>query len=118
MENARSSHSLIGGVNMSTPNLEQQEVVFFVVGAGTDAPGYKLVWDGHRIKVVPVPGWDPEQMAELGAALRVISAAGRMKHPEGQTILKAAAQVAQSELSRTAGQAGKEGGQTVVLLAA
>ena len=104
---------------MSSANIARQELVFFVVGGGTDAPGYKLVWDGHHVKIVPVPGWNPEQMAELGAALRVISAAGRMKHPEGENILNAAAKVAHSELSRTAGPvAGKEGGQTVVLLAA
>jgi hypothetical protein len=100
---------------MSTANLPRQEIVFFVVGAGSDAGGFKLVWDGHHIKVVKVPGWNPEQMAELGDALKVISAAGRMKHPEAANILNAAAKVAQNELNQVAG---KEGGQTVVLLAA
>lgn len=95
--------------------LSRQEIVFFVVGGGTDAGGFKLVWDGHHIKIVKVPGWNPEQMTELGDALRVIAAAGRMKHPEATNILNAAAKVAQAELNQVAG---KESGQTVVLLAA
>jgi hypothetical protein len=50
-----------------------------IVG-GTDAPGIRIVPDGHGgWKIERVPGWNPEQMVELGNGLAVISAASRLK---------------------------------------
>ncbi len=47
---------------------------------GTDGPGIQIVSDGHGgIKIVRVPGWNPEAMAELAAGLKVITAASRLK---------------------------------------
>ena len=81
------------------------EVVLFIVGGANDAPGFKIVPDGHGgFKVVPVPGWNPEQALELAAALRVVSAAGRLKHPESHAIVNAAAKLVQGELRNLVGE--------------
>ena len=48
-------------------------VSFLIIG-GTDAPGIMILPDGHGgYKIVRVPGWNPEQMVELGAALDVLA---------------------------------------------
>ena len=102
---------------MSTPHVPAlQEVTFLVVGGVTDAPGFKIVSDGHGgFKIVPVPGWNPEQSLELGAALSVLSKAGRFKNAEAsQAILTAAAKVAVTEVAK---MAGATKGTTVVIAA-
>lgn len=47
---------------------------------GTDGPTIQLVPDGHGGFVVKrIPGWNPEQLADLAAGLQVITAASRLK---------------------------------------
>jgi hypothetical protein len=76
------------------------QVSFLIIG-GTDAGGIRIVPDGHGgYKIVKVPGWNPEQMVELGHLIDVVSAAGRLKHPEvSQAILKAAGKLITSEIT-------------------
>jgi len=93
-----------------------RELTVFVVGGGTDAPGFKIVPDGKGgWKIVPVPGWNPEQMIELASALRVSAAAGRLKSPQvSRTILNSAMKHTVNELG---GLLGKEkGGAAAVVL--
>jgi hypothetical protein len=75
------------------------------------------VSDGHGgIKIVPIPGWNPEQAAELGAALKVIASASRIRQPEAsQAILSAASKLAGSEIGHLTG--GASGQTTVVVVA-
>jgi hypothetical protein len=95
-----------------------KEATFLVVGEGTDAPGFRIVPDGKGgWKIVPVPGWDPEQMRELASAVRVVAAAGRIKHAAvSRRILKSAADHALTEIG---GLIGKEarGAQAVIVVA-
>lgn len=90
-------------------------VSYLIIG-GTDAPGIMIVPDGHGgYKIVRVPGWNPEQMVELGAALEVVSGAGRLKHPEvSQALLKNVSKLVESELAPAMKEAG---GHTVVVVA-
>jgi hypothetical protein len=98
--------------------LKLEQLSFVIVGAGTDAPGWKLVPDGHGgWTIVPVPGWNPEQMVELGSALRVVSAAASLKHPEvSKTILNSVGKLVASELG-PAIDAHQAGAHVVVVLA-
>jgi hypothetical protein len=93
-----------------------RELTLFVVGGGTDAPGFKIVPDGKGgWKVVPVPGWDPEQMLELASALRVSATAGRLKNGRvSRAILNSAMKVAAEELGGVLGQ--QKGGAAAVVL--
>src|SRR6266702_8941780 len=101
---------------MSTKPAPLQEQVIFVVGGGTDAPGYKIVSDGHGgFKVVPVPGWNPELALELGAALKIVTAVARIKTPDAsQAILNAAAKVVSAGISHLPGA--PAGGQNTVVI--
>jgi hypothetical protein len=96
--------------------LAQKEIEFIVIGGETDAPGIKIVSDGHGgIKIVHVPGWNPEQLVELGAALKVIAAAAAIHREDAQhEILHAAIGLAGRELD---GVAGEHGAGTVVVVA-
>lgn len=50
---------------------------------GTDAPGIQIVPDGHGGYIIKrVPGWNPEQMADLALGLNVITAASQLKTAE------------------------------------
>ena len=75
--------------------------VSFLIMGGTDAGGIRIVPDGHGgYKIVKVPGWNPEQMVELGRLIDVVSAAGRLRHPEvSQAILKAAGKLITAEIT-------------------
>ena len=101
---------------MSTKPIVLQEQVIFVIGGYTDAPGFKIVSDGHGgFKVVPIPGWNPELSAELGAAVRIIASTAQIKQPEAsQAILNAATKLATSQISALAG--GSAGNTTVVVV--
>jgi hypothetical protein len=101
---------------MSSKPVALQEQVIIVIGGYSDAPGFKIVSDGHGgFKIVPIPGWNPEQSMELGSALKVAAAASQIKQPEAsQAILNAAAKLANAEIGRLVGSAGA--GQTTVVV--
>ena len=92
------------------------EEVIFVVGGANDAPGFKIVSDGHGgITIVPIPGWNPEQAVELGAALKVIASAASIKQPEAsKAILGAATKLAHAEIGRMVGKSA--GGQHSIII--
>jgi hypothetical protein len=96
-----------------------REFSLFVVGGGTDAPGFKIVPDGKGgWKIVPVPGWNPEQMLELASALRVSAQAGRLKNARvSRSILNSAMKVAADELGGLMGEQ-EAGAAAVVLISA
>jgi len=105
---------------MSSPHApvpELREVEFLVVGGVNDAPGFKIVSDGHGgFKIVPVIGWGIDSARELQGALKVLSAAGSIKDQKAsQAILSVAGKLAQSEVTKWAGGAAK-GTSTVVIM--
>jgi len=102
---------------MSTKPAPLQERAIIIIGGGTDAPGYKLVPDGHGgYKVVPVPGWNPEAMLELSAALSILQQASRLKQPDASKgVMAAVSKIAQSGLTHLAGD--QAGGTTIVVMA-
>ena len=76
-------------------------------GFGSDAGG--VYWDGQKFH--RVPGWNPEALAELGQALSVIRAAGRLKSPAvGEAAARAVTELVQKEL----GAHLKDGGVLVI----
>jgi hypothetical protein len=93
------------------------EVSFLIIG-GTDAPGIIIEPDGHGgWKIVRVPGWNPEQMVELGSALEVVAAASRLKHPEvSKTILNSVGKLVASEIAPALDK--QAGGRAVVAIMA
>jgi hypothetical protein len=95
------------------------ELTQILVVGGTDAPGFMIVPDGKGgYKIIPVPGWNPEQMRELSSALRVVAAAGRIKHAQAsRTILNNAAKLAASEIHGLLGRADVAGGSVAVVVA-
>src|SRR4051812_10244562 len=101
---------------MSTKPAPIQEQAIIIIGSGTDAPGLKLVPDGHGgYKVVPVPGWNPEQMLELNSALKVLASAGRIKQPDAsKAIMTAASKLANEGIAHLTG--GQAGGNTVIVV--
>ncbi len=101
---------------MSTKPAPLQEQAIIIVGGGTDAPGFKLVPDGHGgYKVVPIPGWNPEQFAELGASLKILAQAGRIKQPEAsKAIMTAVSKLANQGISHLSG--GQAAGNTVIIV--
>jgi hypothetical protein len=101
---------------MSTKPVALQEQAIIVIGSGTDAPGFKLVPDGHGgFKVVPLPGWGIEQFADLSAALKVLASAGRIKQPEAsKAILTAANKITSQGISYLTG--GQAAGNTVIVV--
>jgi hypothetical protein len=104
---------------MSTKPIVLAEQVIFVVGGANDAPGFKIVGDGRGgFKVVPVPGWNPEQAAELAAALKIVASAAQIKQPDAShAILNAAAKLASSEIAHLAGAPAAGAPATVVVVA-
>lgn len=101
---------------MATRPISLQEQTIYVVGGYSDAPGFKIVFDGNKITVVPIPGWDPEVALELAAALKVVAAGAQIKQPEAaNAILTAATRLASAEIGRLTGGAGA--GHTTVIVA-
>ena len=101
---------------MSTKPAPLQEQAIIIIGGGTDAPGVKLVPDGHGgYKVVPVPGWHPEQFAELAASLKVLASVSRIKQPDAsKAIMGAATKLANQGIAHLTG--GQAAGNTVILV--
>ena len=91
------------------------QVSFLIIG-GTDAGGIRIVPDGHGgWKIVKVPGWNPEQMVELGRLIDVVSAASRLKHPEVQkAVLNAVGKLITAEITPGI----EKGAEQVVVVAA
>lgn len=81
--------------------------IFFVGGGGTDAGGW--VWTGHGFK--RVPGWNPEQLVELTAALKVLGAARQLKTPG---VMEAAGRAVNDLVQKELGTHLKEGGILVI----
>ena len=52
-----------------------------IVGGGTDGGGLQITFENGHIVIKRIPGWNPEQFAELGAALNVIRQASKLKTP-------------------------------------
>jgi hypothetical protein len=52
-----------------------------VIGGYTDAGGYIITFEGGHIVIKRIPGWNPEQFAELGAALNIIRESTKLKTP-------------------------------------
>lgn len=99
----------------TAPVLAENAIVIGPIG--TDAGYLKIVSDGHGgFKIVRVPGWNPEGMHELGAALKAVAAALAIKDPHASsTVLNAAANLAHAEIGRAIG-AQAAGHTTVVVL--
>lgn len=84
-----------------------------LIGGGSDAPSIRLVPDGQGgWKIERVPGWNPEELVELGSVLELVAGAARLKD-EGiaHSIVSIAAKVASAELER----GGVEGATVVVV---
>ncbi|MCC6537802.1 MAG: hypothetical protein IT162_09650 [Bryobacterales bacterium] len=80
------------------------------IGGGTDAGGWYIGPDG---KIHRIPGWNPEAMADLSAALTVLKVGSRIKAKGvADRAIKSVLALAQKELGE---YAGKEGGAIVVL---
>jgi len=101
---------------MSTKPAPLQEQAIIIIGGGTDAPGFKLVPDGHGgYKVVPVPGWNPEQSLELSSSLKILAAAARLKQPEAsKAIMTAANKLVNQGIAHLAG--GQAAGNIVIVV--
>jgi hypothetical protein len=57
-------------------------ILYVSLGAFTDAGGIQIVVDGNgHIKIVHVPGWNPEVMAEVAGAVQALAQASRVKDP-------------------------------------
>lgn len=55
-------------------------ILFVSPGVLTDAGGIQIIVDGSgHIKIVRVPGWNPEVMAEVLGAVQVLSQAARIQ---------------------------------------
>lgn len=90
---------------------------FILIGGTNDAPGIRLVPDGSGgWKIEKVPGWNPEEMVELGAAIKLAAGGARLKHEKiSGAIVSNAAELATEQLAR-AGLAAGEGATVVVVV--
>jgi RimJ/RimL family protein N-acetyltransferase len=52
-----------------------------IIGGGTDAGGWIITFEHGKVVIKRIPGWNPEQFAELGAALNIIREATKLKTP-------------------------------------
>ena len=89
--------------------------VFFIsggsitIGGGTDAPGRRFNFKTGKWE--PVPGWNPEQMVELGIALNILGLASRFKTPGlAEAVTRSVMDFTRKEL----GENLKDGGVLVV----
>src|SRR4051812_44305225 len=100
---------------MSTKPVPLQEQAIIIIG-GTDAPGIKLVPDGHGgFRIEKVPGWNPEQSLELSSALRILSSAAKIKQPEAsKAIMTAANKLVNQGIAHLAG--GQAAGNVVIVV--
>jgi hypothetical protein len=52
-----------------------------IIGGGTDAGGWQITFENGKVVIKRIPGWNPEQLAELTAALSIIREATKLKTP-------------------------------------
>ena len=52
-----------------------------IVGGYTDAGGYIITFEHGKVVIKRIPGWNPEQLTELGAALNILKEATKLKTP-------------------------------------
>lgn len=52
-----------------------------IIGGGTDAPGFIITFENGKVVIKRIPGWNPEQFSELGAALNILRQATKLKTP-------------------------------------
>jgi len=52
-----------------------------IIIGGSDAGGYIITFEHGRIVFKRIPGWNPEQLVELSAALNIIREATKLKTP-------------------------------------
>jgi len=83
-----------------------------VIGGKNDAPGFQLVPDGHGgWKIKRIPGWNPEQMADLAHSLEIIGEASQLKTAGvAEQVINSVGALVQKQLGEHAG-----GGSVVVL---
>ena len=52
-----------------------------IIGGGTDGPGIIITFENGKVVFKRVPGWNPEQLSELGAAINILREASKLKTP-------------------------------------
>ncbi len=84
----------------AVPKTTALQQIIFIGQEGSDAGGFRIVPDGKGgWKIEKVPGWNPEGMSEVGAALQVLGRAAVLKNARvSKSILKSAANLANEEL--------------------
>jgi hypothetical protein len=81
--------------------------IYFIGRFGTDAGGWYIGPDG---KIHRIPGWNPEQMADLNHAINILRSAGQLKTPGlADAAIKSVMEFAQKQLGEHA-----KGGVVVV----
>ncbi len=82
--------------------------IYFIGQFGNDAGGWYIGADG---KIHRVPGWNPDAMAELGAAVNIIRYTNLIKNATfGPQVMKEAVGFAQKQFATYV----KEGGIVVI----
>jgi len=83
-----------------------------VIGGQTDAPGWIITVDSNgKIHIKRTPGWNPEQFAELNAAISILKEATKLKTPGlAEKVAGTVMDLAQKQL----GEHMKDGGVLVV----
>ena len=85
-----------------------QKSIYFIGQVGSDAGGWYIGADG---KIHRVPGWNPEAMNEVAAALNIVRYSNLVKNSHfSSQIMKEALNFAQGQL----GEHIKDGGVVVV----
>jgi hypothetical protein len=72
-----------------------------VVGGGTDAGGIIITVENGKLVIKRIPGWNPEQFLEIGAALNIIREASKLKAGNvAEAAVKSVWDFAQKELDQ------------------
>lgn len=86
--------------------LQVTEVVVVLGGSLVDGPGFKLVSNGHGgFTVVPIPGWGPDVMRDVGPALRALAAGAQINSAEGISIVNVASKIVRDKIQQQIGPA-------------
>ena len=91
-----------------------------LVMGGTDGPGFTLVIENGKVVLKPLPGWNPEIMKELGAALSAVQAMEGLRQHAGitQALADSVGRFVITEMDRYLAQdaVGGKGAATVVVM--